>query len=120
VLVKRTFDPSATPVVQPEKLPEKAKFETAFGAPPLERLAKALATSAAETEPDACTVTPANVKDCPAVMLENVASALSVTAALLLINTAETPMFASLIALTTPLGVGLVTETEVSTPGDGP
>ena len=53
VLVKRTFDPSATPVVQPEKLPEKAKFETAFGAPPLERLAKALATSAAETEPDA-------------------------------------------------------------------
>jgi len=53
-------------------------------------------------------------------MLENVASALSVTAALLLINTAETPMLASLIALTTPLGVGLVTETEVSTPGDGP
>ena len=47
-------------------------------------------------------------------MGENVAKAVSVTAALLLIRTADTPIFASLIALTTPSGVELVTATEVS------
>ena len=58
----------------------------------------AAATFSAVTSPEAVTVTPATVNVCPEVIAENVTSAFSVTAALLLINDAEIPRLAVLIA----------------------
>ena len=120
VEVNRTVVPSAPSVVQPEIVPEVVKLVDEFALAPTAKLAKLAATSEAVTAAEADTVMPAKVKLWPAVMSEKVTRAFSVTAALLLINVAETPMFAVFIASTTPLGVGLVTLTDELTPGVGP
>tara|TARA_Y200000002_G_C22622233_1_gene638693 strand:- start:210 stop:713 length:504 start_codon:yes stop_codon:yes gene_type:complete len=120
VEVKLTEAPFTLSVVQPEMVPEVVSLSDAFALPPAAKLAKLAATSAAVADPEAVTVIPANVKLCPDVIAEKVTRACSVTAALLLINVADTPMFEVLMAFTTPVGVVSVTLTVVFTPGEGP
>ena len=120
VEVKRTLVPLATAVDQPVIVPEELRLVALLMLFPAAMLENAAATFAAVTSPDAVTVTPATVKVCPEVIAENVTSAFSVTAALLLINDAEIPRLAVFIAETTELGVGFVTVTAVVTPGLGP
>tara|TARA_B100000575_G_C22932359_1_gene540211 strand:- start:273 stop:698 length:426 start_codon:yes stop_codon:yes gene_type:complete len=118
--VKRTLVPLATAVDQSVSVPEELRLVVLLILFPAAIFENAAATFAAVTSPDAVTVTPATVKVWPEVIAENVTSAFSVTAALLLMSDAETPRLAVLIACTTVLGVGFVTVTAVVTPGLGP